>query len=346
MIQNRTIGKTAAALLLAAALLFSIVGCGTQGRTEEGMIEPQSSSSSEASSAPEQDLPVGVIAETEDTLTYDDMLAGEVTIQKRPQRVVVMLNAAMELWYMAGGTVVARIEGEDNIPEAAKDLPTIGTMSTPSVEKIVSYEPDLVILVNTLTKNREIQPALQQAGVPNISVRYKDYQDFCDLFELFTHITGQPEKLGALEDIQKQVDAEIEKVQGKPEQKAMILYATAKYVKAGVQDSVIGDMLNRLGAVNIIDAQAANGQSMVDFSMEKVLESNPDVLFIQMANGGKKAEQNALDEIRNNPAWQEVRAVQEGRIYTVPREYSTLKPNARYPEAFAYFAEKLYGDAS
>lgn len=42
----------------------------------------------------------------------------------------------------------------------------------------------------------------------------------------------------------------------------------------------------------------------------------------------------------------EVRAVPEGRVYTVPREYSTLKPNARYPEAFAYFAEKLYGDAS
>ena len=214
------------------------------------------------------------------------------------------------------------------------------------MEKIVSYEPDLVILVNTLTKNREIQPALQEAGIPNISVRYKDYQDFCDLFELFTHITDQPERLEALDGIQAQVDAEVEKVQGQPQQKVMILYATAKYVKAGVRESVIGDMLERLGAVNIIDGEAANGQSMVDYSMEKVLESNPDVLFIQMANGGKKAEQNALDEIQNNPAWQEVRAVQEGRVYTVPREYSTLKPNARYPEAFAYFAEKLYGDAS
>lgn len=252
----RTIGKAAVALLLAAALLFSAVGCGPQAQTV-----PEASSSSAAAPEPadspeEEDLPVGVIAETADTITYDDMLAGEVTIQKRPQRVVVMLNAVMELWYMAGGTAVARIEGEDNIPEEAKDLPTIGTMSTPSVEKIVSYEPDLVILVNTLTKNREIQPALQEAGIPNISVRYKDYQDFCDLFELFTHITDQPERLEALDDIQAQVDAEIEQVQGKPEQKVMILYATAKYVKAGVQDSVIGDMLNRLGAVNIIDAEA------------------------------------------------------------------------------------------
>ena len=291
----RTIGKAAVALLLAAALLFSAVGCGPQAQTV-----PEASSSSAAAPEPadspeEEDLPVGVIAETADTITYDDMLAGEVTIQKRPQRVVVMLNAVMELWYMAGGTAVARIEGEDNIPEEAKDLPTIGTMSTPSVEKIVSYEPDLVILVNTLTKNREIQPTLQEAGIPNISVRYKDYQDFCDLFELFTHITDQPERLEALDDIQAQVDAEIEQVQGKPEQKVMILYATAKYVKAGVQDSVIGDMLNRLGAVNIIDAEAVNGQSMVDYSMEKVLESNPDVLFIQMANGGEKAERPGRD---------------------------------------------------
>lgn len=60
---------------------------------------------------------------------------------------------------------------------------------------------------------------MQEAGIPNISVRYKDYQDFCDLFELFTHITDQPERLEALDDIQAQVDAEIEQVQGKPEQK-------------------------------------------------------------------------------------------------------------------------------
>ena len=211
--KNRIVGKAKAAFLLALVLLFSMVGCGPQ---VQNVTEPSNSvessepaSSAESASSEEQDLPVGVIAETEDTITYDDMLAGEVTIQKRPQRVVVMLNAGMELWYMAGGTAVARIEGEDNIPEEAKELPTIGTMSTPSVEKIVSYEPDLVILVNTLTKNREIQPALQEAGIPNISVRYKDYQDFCDLFELFTHITDQPERLEALDGIQAQVDAEV-----------------------------------------------------------------------------------------------------------------------------------------
>lgn len=344
--KHQTIGKAAAALLLAAALLFSAVGCGTPAQTPpQNTSSTGSSGSTPESSVPERKLPVGVVAETADTLTYDDLLAGEVTIQKRPQRVIVMINAVMELWYMAGGSAVARIEGEDNIPEEAKNLPTIGTASTPSVEKIVGCEPDLVILMNTMSKSREIQPALQEAGVPNISVRYKDYQDFCDLFELFTHITDQPDQLEALKGVQAQVDAVVEQTKGKPEQKAMILYATPKYVKAGVQDSVIGDMLNRLGATNIIDAQAANGESMVDFSMEKVLESNPDVLFIQMANGGEKAEQNALDEIHNNPAWQEVRAVQDGRVYTVPREYSTLKPNARYPEAFTYFADKLYGDA-
>ena len=82
----RTIGKAAVALLLAAALLFSAVGCGPQAQTV-----PEASSSSAAAPEPadspeEEDLPVGVIAETADTITYDDMLAGEVTIQKRPQR--------------------------------------------------------------------------------------------------------------------------------------------------------------------------------------------------------------------------------------------------------------------
>ena len=108
--KNRIVGKATAAFLLALVLLFSMVGCGPQ---VQNVTEPSNSvessepaSSAESASSEEQDLPVGVIAETEDTITYDDMLAGEVTIQKRPQRVVVMLNAVMELWYMAGGTAV------------------------------------------------------------------------------------------------------------------------------------------------------------------------------------------------------------------------------------------------
>ncbi|WP_050697216.1 ABC transporter substrate-binding protein [Anaeromassilibacillus senegalensis] len=333
--------KRMLALLLTAALLFAAVGC-TANPTEE---TPQSSPSSQEGAVDTgTGLLKNVIEETGDTITLNDVLAGEVTIQKRPQQVLVLLNSVLDLWYMAGGSAVARIEGEDNIPDAAKDLPTIGTMSTPSVEKIVGYQPDLVILVNTLTKHREIQPALQQAGVPNISVSYKDYDDFLYLFELFTHITDQSGRGGELGEIKSKVDAEIAKAQGKPKQKAMILYATASYVKAGVPKSVVGDMLERLGAENIIDAEAAHGESMVDFSMEKVLESNPDVLFIQMARDGKKAEENAMNEIQSNPAWQEVNAVKNNRIYVVPREFSTLKPNARYPEAFAFFNEKLYGD--
>lgn len=333
--------KRMLALLLTAALLFAAVGC-TASPAEE---TPSSSPSSQGGAVDTgTGLLKNVIEETGDTITLDDALAGEVTIQKRPQQVLVLLNSVLDLWYMAGGSAVARIEGEDNIPDAAKDLPTIGTMSTPSVEKIVGYQPDLVILVNTLTKHREIQPALQQAGVPNISVSYKDYDDFLYLFELFTHITDQSGRGGELGEIKSKVDAEIAKAQGKPKQKAMILYATASYVKAGVPKSVVGDMLERLGAENIIDAETANGESMVDFSMEKVLESNPDVLFIQMARDGKKAEENAMNEIQSNPAWQEVSAVKNNRIYVVPREFSTLKPNARYPEAFAFFNEKLYGD--
>lgn len=330
------------ALLLTAALLFAAVGCTAN---PAGGEPPQTSSASQEGAADAgTGLLKNVIEETGDTITLDDVLAGEVTIQKRPQQVLVLLNSVLDLWYMAGGSAVARIEGEDNIPDAAKDLPTIGTMSTPSVEKIVGYQPDLVILVNTLTKHREIQPALQQAGVPNISVSYKDYDDFLYLFELFTHITDQPGRGGELSEIKSRVDAEIAKAQGKPKQKAMILYATASYVKAGVPKSVVGDMLERLGAENIIDAETAHGESMVDFSMEKVLESNPDVLFIQMARDGEKAEKNAMNEIQSNPAWQEVSAVKNDRIYAVPREFSTLKPNARYPEAFAFFYEKLYGN--
>ena len=62
----RTIGKAAVALLLAAALLFSAVGCGPQAQTvpetsSSSAAAPEPADSPEESAPDQEDLPVGII---------------------------------------------------------------------------------------------------------------------------------------------------------------------------------------------------------------------------------------------------------------------------------------------
>ena len=44
-----------------------------------------------------------------------------------------------------------------------------------------------------------------------------------------------------------------------------------------------------------------------------------------------------------NPAWQQLTAVKEGRVYTLPKELYNLKPNDRWGEAYEKIENILSG---
>lgn len=77
---------------------------------------------------------------------------------------------------------------------------------------------------------------------------------------------------------------------------------------------------------------------MMPFSMEDLMKKDPNILFLTtMVTPGqeKKVFEGSL---LNQPAWQELRAVKEGRVYFLPQNLflsvpasSTPKPSAAWP---------------
>ena len=47
----------------------------------------------------------------------------------------------------------------------------------------------------------------------------------------------------------------------------------------------------------------------------------------------------------SNPAWQQLSAVKNGRVYYMDQQLYNLKPNARWGEAYEKLAEILHGEA-
>ena len=45
----------------------------------------------------------------------------------------------------------------------------------------------------------------------------------------------------------------------------------------------------------------------------------------------------------SNPAWQQLTAVKEGRVYYMDQRLYNVKPNALWGEAYQQLAELLYG---
>ena len=95
---------------------------------------------------------------------------------------------------------------------------------------------------------------------------------------------------------------------------------------------MLGEMLADLGCVNIADSETS---LLEELSMEAILAADPDRIFIVMQGSDAEKVQKTLDElVLSNPAWQQLTAVQEGRVhYMDPVSYTHLDVYKRQLEA-------------
>ena len=80
--------------------------------------------------------------------------------------------------------------------------------------------------------------------------------------------------------------------------------------------------------------------TLENLSIEHILEQDPDYIFIvQQGDDEEGTRTNMNHFIADNPAWAELAAVKEDRVYFMEKALYALKPNNRWGEAY----EKLEG---
>ena len=74
-----------------------------------------------------------------------------------------------------------------------------------------------------------------------------------------------------------------------------------------------------------------------------MLLADPDaILYTPM--GDEEAGGAYMESLLSDPVWSSLRSVREGSVYQLPKELFQYKPNSRWPEAYAYLTELLYGE--
>ena len=91
-------------------------------------------------------------------------------------------------------------------------------------------------------------------------------------------------------------------------------------------------MLSALGCENLADA---DGSLLEQISMEHILLEDPDfIFFVQQGDDTAAAEERLAQFLADNPAWETLTAVREGRVFHLDKQLYNLKPNARWGEAY------------
>lgn len=282
-------------------------------------------------------------SEKADTVTFTDDLKREVTVSKNPQKVAALIGSFADVWNLAGGSVCAA--PDDAWSDFGLDIDgavNIGGAHSPSLELLLSAEPDFVIASASTAANVDMKEVLENA---KITVAYFDvdcFEDYLDMLDICTDITGRKdlyEKNGL--NIKNKIEKIKENMEGNnipDEQKTVLLLrASAGFVKAkNSEGTVLGEMLSDLGCINIADSDKS---LLENLSIESILKSDPYRIFIVTMGDDTDAARNSLSRImKENPAWNDLGAVKENRMYFMDKKLFNLKPNARWADAY----EQLY----
>lgn len=309
-------GKKAILLFISVMLAVVLTGCGARKQAEAPSGE--------------------VFAE------ITDVNGRTVKLTKKPERIIVTSSSFLEPLHEVGGDVVARPDSKTNMPEYAKDKPSIGRTYNVDMEKLMSYTPDLVI-INKATNEKLIQP-LEAAGIPVIVARLKSYDDVKDGLRQFAVITGHPEKAEAfIANMDKRID-EIRNRLPKKELRVLILHSTSQGVSVQLDSSIAGSVANLLGFKNVASGMKAmdDKPDAAPYSIETAAEQNPDVIFITSMGKIDEIKASMEQTMETNPAWQSIPAVRDKKVYYLSQEHFLLSPCIHYPEAVEEMARLIY----
>ena len=280
----------------------------------------------------------------DDTVSFVDGRGEEVTLKKEPKKTIVLFASFIDIWMKQGGELIGMVESSDeyNLP-GTENIPTVGKQGSFSLEEIIALEPELVVLSANTKTQMELIPALESNNIEILVMDYKFKEDYFKTAKVFAAVNNKMELFEQEAGrVKEETQAIIDKAPKENNPKVLVIFATKKAISARTTDSTIGEMFNDLNAINIADS-SNDMLSDKNFSMEKILEEDPDFIFVQTMGSDTEAIQERLKmDAESNPAWSSLSAVKNNKYLVLPKDLYTYKANDRYSEAYEELAKILY----
>lgn len=328
-------------LLIVLALALSIsalVGCTPKVEVEED--KPVIKDEANNIDGPDE---YGITI-NDDTVSFVDGRGEEVTLKKEPKKTIVLFASFIDIWMKQGGELIGMVESSDeyDLP-GTENIPTVGKQGSFSLEEIIALEPELVVLSANTKTQMELIPALESNNIEILVMDYKFKEDYFKTAKVFAAVNNKIELFEQEAGrVKEETQAIIDKAPKENNPKVLVIFATKKAISARTTDSTIGEMFHDLNAINIADS-SNDMLSDKNFSMEKILEEDPDFIFVQTMGSDTEAIQERLKmDAESNPAWSSLSAVQNNKYLVLPKDLYTYKANDRYSEAYEELAKILY----
>ena len=279
-------------------------------------------------------------------VTVTDDLGRQVELKAKPARIVVTSASFLEPLEAVGGAelVVGRPDSKTKMPDYAKGITSVGKVYQIDTEKVLSCQPDLVIINKGM--NEKLVEALEGSGIKTLVLDMKSYEDVKREVNTLAAVTGNKEKGEALiKDMDEKIAAVKNSIPA-DKRRVSIIHSTSQGLSVQLDGSIAGSVAKMLGWENVASGSKPleKNPDAAPYSMETLVEQNPEIIFVT-SMGKLSAIKASMEETMQGPAWQSIPAVRDKKVYYLPQELFLLSPGIHYPEAVAEMAKCVYPQA-
>ena len=233
-------------------------------------------------------------------VTVTDDRGQSLQLAQAPQRIVSLLPSLTETVCALGAC--QRLVGVDrysNWPDSVKRLPSVGGGLDPSLERIVSLKPDLVLAAGS-TRGAE---RLEALGLKVLRLEPRNHADAQRVFAAVGQALHLPptQTDRAWQRIQADLNSTIQNLH--PMARSWRLYVEVSPTPYGASESsFIGETLQRMGVGNILPAALG---PFPQINPEFVVQAQPDVI---LAGDSSRA------QLLQRPGWSRLKAITQQRL--------------------------------
>lgn len=292
-----------------------------------------------------------------------DGINEKVSLPKAAQSVVSMTAGDSELLDKLGvepkGVVLSRDLPKDVMKKLSK-YPNMGSTTGPSVERILQAKPDLVIGV-AMPFQTTLRKTFSENGIPSYYHIAHSYDEIMKQITDIGKLTGKNKEAEALVS---SYDANLksiqERVKDKKKPRIIVVFGTPVSYQLATSETFVGDIFKKLGAINVADqyiksnnhktasekdkenVAASMMEGFIPLNLETMSVLDADMVLIVM-HGSSEGAAEAFKKAFRSPAWKNIPAIRDGKVYVLPGELFAFVPTARMNAVLNYGEEILYG---
>jgi cobalamin transport system substrate-binding protein len=255
-----------------------------------------------------------------------------INVPAKIDRVISLAPNLTEIVYAvgAGDQLVGNTTFCD-YPEAAKTVPKVGDTLQPSIERILSLKPQLV-LVSTASQLEAFTRKLDEHG---IVVYVTDPRDLEGVFRSLEHVgellNHKEESKQVVNELRERAMSITEMAQSAKPVRVFFQLSAQPLYTAG-RDAFVTDLIRRAGGISVT---AEIPEAWPTFSQEAAVASRPEAIVMPTGSSMESTDSQITAGLKNSPA-----AI-NGRVYRINGDF-LARPGPRAVDGLAELAHALH----